>query len=40
MNLEIKNYFSNISSKLDVTEIANQVSAVINDRLRDAAVSL
>ena len=40
MNLEIKNYFNNVSSQLDVRRVADQVASVINDRLRDAAIDL
>lgn len=40
MTLNITNHFHNISSKLDVRKIADEVAGVINDRLRDASVSL
>lgn len=40
MNLEIKNYFKQVASSLDVRKVADEVAGVITDRLRDSALSL
>lgn len=39
MNLEIKNYF-NVASGVNVREIADKIIGMVNDRLRDAAISM
>jgi hypothetical protein len=39
MNLEIKNYFNNISSKLDTRKIADEIFSQVNDRLRDSLIA-
>ncbi|MEH0008011.1 MAG: phage tail tape measure protein [Flavobacteriales bacterium] len=38
-NLQITNHF-NVSSKLDIKDIADQVAGLINDRLRDALIAI
>lgn len=35
MHLEVKNYFTQVKSDMDVRKIANQVAGVINDRIKD-----
>jgi len=40
LNMDFKNYFNNISSKLDVAKIADELAGHVNDRLRDAALQL
>ena len=39
MNLTINNYFKNISSKLDIQNVANEISGILNDRMRDSLIS-
>ncbi|WP_173003037.1 phage tail tape measure protein [Chitinophaga sp. SYP-B3965] len=39
MNLEIKNYFQNVSSKLDTRKIADEIFSQVNDRLRDSLIA-
>lgn len=40
MNVEIKNYFQNVASGMDVRKVADEVAYLISDRLKDATLSL
>jgi len=40
MQLTIHNHFEKISNGLDIRKVADEVAGLINDRLRDAAVSI
>lgn len=40
MNLEIKNYFQNIASGMDVRKVADEVAYLISDKLKDASLSI
>lgn len=39
MNLDVKNYFNNVSSQMDVQKIAEKITTMLNDRIKDGLIT-